>query len=141
MDADIHCLVLDLLMACAAARAQRQRCLEAIQRWEEVLIASRRRRLVDALRDVLHLQQTEMRVPVSVERRVAVAVWWMANTMSYRTVGQQFGLARSTVAGIVLEVTRAITERLLDRVVYLHNLDRDAVPKDVPKDSHEKCSG
>ncbi|KAL8168713.1 UNVERIFIED_CONTAM: hypothetical protein K2H54_013583 [Gekko kuhli] len=44
MDADIDRLVLDLLMACATARAQRQRCLEAIQRWEEVLIASRRRR-------------------------------------------------------------------------------------------------
>ncbi|KAL8163032.1 UNVERIFIED_CONTAM: hypothetical protein K2H54_003651, partial [Gekko kuhli] len=170
MDADIDRLVLDLLMACATARAQRQRCLEAIQRWEEVLIASRRRRdaawarfliiwrvrarqhqaqgrrnirnllhladrmpgrrwstftwLVDALRDVLHRQQTEMRVPVSVEWRVAVAVWWMANTMSYRAVGHQFGLAQSTVAGIVLEVTRAITEWLLDRVVYLRNPDR-----------------
>ncbi|KAL8165924.1 UNVERIFIED_CONTAM: hypothetical protein K2H54_056798 [Gekko kuhli] len=80
--------------------------------------------LVDALRDVLHRQRTEMRVPVSVERRVPVAVWWMANTMSYRTVGHQFGLAQSTVAGIVVEVTRAITERLLDRVVYLRNPDR-----------------
>ncbi|KAL8172645.1 UNVERIFIED_CONTAM: hypothetical protein K2H54_004720 [Gekko kuhli] len=69
------------------------------------------------------------------ERRVAVAVWWMANTMSYRTVGQQFGLARSTVAGIVLEVTRAITERLLDRVVYLRNPDRGhfSMPTALPR--------
>ncbi|KAL8220831.1 UNVERIFIED_CONTAM: hypothetical protein K2H54_055372, partial [Gekko kuhli] len=83
--------------------------------------------LVDALRDVLHRQRMEMRVPVSVERRVAVAVavWWMANTMSYRTVGHQFGLAWSTVAGIVVEVTRAITEWLLERMVYLRNPDRD----------------
>ncbi|KAL8165280.1 UNVERIFIED_CONTAM: hypothetical protein K2H54_059508 [Gekko kuhli] len=65
-----------------------------------------------------------MRAPVSVERRVAVALWWMASTMSYRTVGHQFGLARSTVAGIVVEVTRAITEALLDRVVYLRDPDK-----------------
>ncbi|KAL8178568.1 UNVERIFIED_CONTAM: hypothetical protein K2H54_052200 [Gekko kuhli] len=80
--------------------------------------------LVDALRDVLHRQRTEMRAPVSVERRVAVAVWWMANNMSYRAVAHQFGLARSTVAGIVVEVTRAITERLLERVVNLRDPDK-----------------
>ncbi|KAL8221416.1 UNVERIFIED_CONTAM: hypothetical protein K2H54_067258 [Gekko kuhli] len=64
-----------------------------------------------------------MHVPISMEC-VAVVVWWMANTMSYRTVAQQFSLAWSTVAGIVVEVTHAITERLLDRVVYLRNPDR-----------------
>ncbi|KAL8221555.1 UNVERIFIED_CONTAM: hypothetical protein K2H54_069865 [Gekko kuhli] len=80
--------------------------------------------LVDVLRDVLQRQRTEMRAPVSVERRVAVALWWMASTMSYRTVAHQFGLARSTVAGIVVEVTRAITEALLDRVVYLRDPDK-----------------
>ncbi|KAL8207053.1 UNVERIFIED_CONTAM: hypothetical protein K2H54_041900 [Gekko kuhli] len=66
-----------------------------------------------------------MRAPVSVERRVAVAVWWMANNMSYRAVAHQFGLAWSTVAGIVVEVTRAITEQLLERVVYLRDPDKD----------------
>ncbi|KAL8220578.1 UNVERIFIED_CONTAM: hypothetical protein K2H54_049819 [Gekko kuhli] len=80
--------------------------------------------LVDALRDVLQRQRTEMCAPVSVERRVAVALWWMASTMSYQTVAHQFGLARSTVAGIVVEVTRAITEALLDRVVYLRDPDK-----------------
>ncbi|KAL8178496.1 UNVERIFIED_CONTAM: hypothetical protein K2H54_049333 [Gekko kuhli] len=65
-----------------------------------------------------------MRAPVSVEWRVAVAVWWMANNMSYRAVAHQFGLARSTVAGIVVEVTRAITEWLLERVVYLRDPDK-----------------
>ncbi|KAL8190456.1 UNVERIFIED_CONTAM: hypothetical protein K2H54_054483 [Gekko kuhli] len=59
--------------------------------------------LLDALRDVLHRRQTEMHAPVSVERRVAVAVWWMANNMSYRAVAHQFALVWSTVAGIVVE--------------------------------------
>ncbi|KAL8221431.1 UNVERIFIED_CONTAM: hypothetical protein K2H54_067640 [Gekko kuhli] len=77
-----------------------------------------------ALRDELHQRRTEIRAPVSVERRVAVTVWWMANNMSYRAVAHQFGLVQSTVAGIVVEVTRAITERLLERVVYLHDSDK-----------------
>ncbi|KAL8194249.1 UNVERIFIED_CONTAM: hypothetical protein K2H54_009693 [Gekko kuhli] len=65
-----------------------------------------------------------MRDPVPVEQRVAVGIWWMANNMSYRAIGQQFGLARSTVAGIVIAVTHAIAEELLRRVVYLRNPDR-----------------
>ncbi|KAL8221571.1 UNVERIFIED_CONTAM: hypothetical protein K2H54_070168 [Gekko kuhli] len=65
-----------------------------------------------------------MREPVLVEKRVAVCVWWMANIMSYRTIGQQFGLACSTVARIVAEVMRAITQDLLRRIVYLRNPDR-----------------
>ncbi|XP_015282731.1 PREDICTED: putative nuclease HARBI1 [Gekko japonicus] len=80
--------------------------------------------LVDALQDRLQQQQTVMRAPVSVEERVAVGVWWMANIQSYRTIGQQFGLARSTVAAIVMEVARAIAEELHRRVVYLWNTDR-----------------
>ncbi|KAL8185093.1 UNVERIFIED_CONTAM: hypothetical protein K2H54_030142 [Gekko kuhli] len=96
--------------------------------------------LVDALRDVLQRQRTEMRAPVSVERRVAVALWWMASTMSYRTVAHQFGLARSTVAGIVVEVTRAITEALLDRVVYLRDPDKGFASDMVFKPpTHLKC--
>ncbi|KAL8219374.1 UNVERIFIED_CONTAM: hypothetical protein K2H54_022091 [Gekko kuhli] len=81
-----------------------------------------------------------MRAPVSVERRVAVALWWMASTMSYRTVAHQFGLARSTVAGIVVEVTRAITEALLDRVVYLRDPDKGFACDMVFKPpTHLKC--
>ncbi|KAL8220615.1 UNVERIFIED_CONTAM: hypothetical protein K2H54_050608 [Gekko kuhli] len=96
--------------------------------------------LVDALRDVLQRQRTEMCAPVSVERRVAVALWWMASTMSYRTVAHQFGLARSTVAGIVVEVTRAITEALLDRVVYLRDPDKGFACDMVFKPpTHLKC--
>ncbi|KAL8199264.1 UNVERIFIED_CONTAM: hypothetical protein K2H54_038910 [Gekko kuhli] len=90
--------VLAVLLAIMAAEAHLQQFKEAAQ-WSTF------NWLVDALRDVLHRRRTEMHAPVSVERRVAVAVWWMANNMSYRAVAHQFGLARSTVAGIVVEVT------------------------------------
>ncbi|KAL8203051.1 UNVERIFIED_CONTAM: hypothetical protein K2H54_037318 [Gekko kuhli] len=49
---------------------------------------------------------------------------WLENFRMSRAVAHQFGLARSTVAGIVVEVTGAITERLLERVVYLRDPDK-----------------
>lgn len=33
---------------------------------------------------------------------MAIAVWFLANTMSYRMVGQQFDVASSIVAGVVI---------------------------------------
>ncbi|KAL8221091.1 UNVERIFIED_CONTAM: hypothetical protein K2H54_058880 [Gekko kuhli] len=50
---------------------------------------------------------------------------WLENIRMSRAVAHQFGLAQSTMAGIVVEVTGAITERLLKRVVYLRNPDRN----------------
>ncbi|KAL8219281.1 UNVERIFIED_CONTAM: hypothetical protein K2H54_017480 [Gekko kuhli] len=78
----------------------------------------------ESLRDRLQWERTVMQEPVPIEKRVTAGVWWMANTMSYRAIGQQFGLAQSTVAGIVMEVTHAIADELLGRVVYLRNPDR-----------------
>ncbi|XP_060118351.1 uncharacterized protein LOC132589622 [Heteronotia binoei] len=65
-----------------------------------------------------------MRQPVPVEQRVAIAIWWLANTTNYRLMGNQFRLARLTVAGIVQEVTQAIEEDLINRAVYLGSHDR-----------------
>ncbi|KAL8219141.1 UNVERIFIED_CONTAM: hypothetical protein K2H54_008470 [Gekko kuhli] len=61
---------------------------------------------------------------------------WLENFRMSRAVAHQFGLARSTVAGIVVEVTRAITEGLLERVVYLRDPDKErghAVPDVRPE--------
>lgn len=75
--------------------------------------------LVDILRPRLERATTEMRKAIPVEQRVAIAVWWMANATSYRLVGNQFGLARSTISGIVTEVCLALKEELLRKVVKL----------------------
>ncbi|KAL8181296.1 UNVERIFIED_CONTAM: hypothetical protein K2H54_053088 [Gekko kuhli] len=58
-----------------------------------------------------------MRTPIPVDERVAIAIWWLANTVSYRLLGQQFGLARSTVAEIVIEVCLALEMELLSSVI------------------------
>ncbi|KAL8219250.1 UNVERIFIED_CONTAM: hypothetical protein K2H54_015956 [Gekko kuhli] len=68
-----------------------------------------------------------MQESVSVEGRVAVGVWWMA----YQTIEQQFCLASSTVAGIVLEIAQAIMDILLQRVICLWNPDRAPADMDA----------
>ncbi|KAL8203669.1 UNVERIFIED_CONTAM: hypothetical protein K2H54_059452 [Gekko kuhli] len=76
--------------------------------------------------------------------------------MSYRTIGQQFSLAHSTMAGIVVEVMRAMMQEVLYRVVYLRNPDRGTVDHssfvdiivghsgknhNAPQFQHHECHG
>ncbi|XP_020633931.3 uncharacterized protein LOC110070590 [Pogona vitticeps] len=68
--------------------------------------------IADVLQPKLARQRTIMREAISVEKRVAIAVWWLSNLECYRVVATQFGIGRSTVGEIVLEVCFAI-ERLL----------------------------
>lgn len=49
---------------------------------------------------------------MSVEKRIAIAVWWLANT-SYCSVSELFGVGSSTVAEIVVAVCLAIELHLL----------------------------
>jgi hypothetical protein len=56
---------------------------------------------------------TVMREPVEIERRVAVTIWRLATNIEYRTLGELFGLGRSTVGKIVLETCEAIAQNLL----------------------------
>ena len=61
--------------------------------------------------------RTQMREPISVERRVAVTIWRLATNVEYRTLAELFGLGHSTVAEIVLEPCEAIAQHLLMRYV------------------------
>ena len=58
-------------------------------------------------------QCTTMREPIELERRVAVTIWRLATNVEYRTLGELFGLGRSTVGKIVLETCEAIAQHLL----------------------------
>lgn len=64
--------------------------------------------LCDFLRDDLQKQNTRMRQPVSVEKRVAVGLWGLATGNSYRTCGLQFGLGKSTAKVISQEFESAL---------------------------------
>ncbi|KAM6472263.1 uncharacterized protein PHA67_004530 [Liasis olivaceus] len=75
--------------------------------------------IAELLRPQLHRQRTIMREAISVEKRVAIAVWWLSNLECYREVAVQFGVGRSTVGEIVLEVCFAIEHQLAHRTIYL----------------------
>uniref|UniRef100_A0A8C3HMN3 DDE Tnp4 domain-containing protein n=1 Tax=Chrysemys picta bellii TaxID=8478 RepID=A0A8C3HMN3_CHRPI len=78
--------------------------------------------LCDLLSPVLKRQNTKMRAALTVEKRVAIALWKLATPDSYQSVGNQFGVGKSTVGAAVMQVAKAITELLLRKVVTLGNV-------------------
>ena len=60
-----------------------------------------------------------MRLPVSVEERVAVTIWKLATNVEYRTLSALFGLGRSTICTIVVETCHAIATHLLSQYVQI----------------------
>ncbi|XP_050824312.1 uncharacterized protein LOC127058370 [Gopherus flavomarginatus] len=78
--------------------------------------------LCDLLSPALKRQNTKMRAALTVEKQVAIALWKLATPDSYRSVGNQFGVSKSTVGAAVISVAKAITELLLPKVVTLGNV-------------------
>ncbi|XP_050803907.1 uncharacterized protein LOC127048279 [Gopherus flavomarginatus] len=78
--------------------------------------------LCDLLSPALKRQNTKMRAALRVERRVAIALWKLAMPDSYRSVGNQFGVGKSTVGAAVMQVAKAIIKLLLRKVVTLGNV-------------------
>lgn len=66
---------------------------------------------------IIPLQTTCLRMPVTVEERVAVTIWKLATNVEYRTLAALFGLGRSTVGMIVLETCQSISSHLLPHYV------------------------
>ncbi|XP_065419443.1 uncharacterized protein LOC112058986 [Chrysemys picta bellii] len=78
--------------------------------------------LCDLLSPALKRQNTRMRAALTVEKRVAIALWKLAMPDSYRSVRNQFGVGKSTVGAAVMQVAKAIIELLLRKVVTLGNV-------------------
>jgi hypothetical protein len=55
--------------------------------------------------------------PLELTKKVAIAIYWLASTAEYRTIGNLFGVAKSTVHECVHQVCDAITEHLLEEYV------------------------
>ncbi|CAM4581419.1 unnamed protein product [Caretta caretta] len=70
----------------------------------------------------LKCRNTRMRAALTVEKQVAIALWKLATLDCYRSVGNQFGVGKSTVGTAVNQVANAITDVLLSRVVTLGNV-------------------
>ena len=92
---------------------------------------------------MLEKQTTRLRVPVSIERRIAITLWILVTTAEYRTVAHLFGVARCTVCLIFHETCNAIVSKLMP--VYISFPTGDEL-KEVVKGFKEKwdfprCAG
>ncbi|CAM4637537.1 unnamed protein product [Caretta caretta] len=78
--------------------------------------------LCDFLSPALKRMNTKMRAALTVEKRVAIALRKLAMPDSYRSVGNQFGVGKSTVGAAVMQVANTIKDLLISRVVTLGNV-------------------
>ncbi|CAM5085410.1 unnamed protein product [Eretmochelys imbricata] len=74
------------------------------------------------LSPALRSNNTKMRAALTVEKQVAIALWKLAMPDSYWSVGNQFGVGKSTVGTAVMQVVKAIKDLLISRVVTLGNV-------------------
>ncbi|XP_053875501.1 uncharacterized protein LOC128832278 [Malaclemys terrapin pileata] len=74
------------------------------------------------LSPALKYQNTRMRAALTVEKRVAMTLWKLATPDSYRLVGNQFGVVKSTVGAAVIQVANAIKDLLISKLVTLGNV-------------------
>ena len=68
--------------------------------------------LCDLLRPLLRGQTTNMRRPISVEKQVAVLLYFLSDEGRYRKTANAFGIGRTTVSKIVRKVSLVIRREL-----------------------------
>ncbi|CAM5165886.1 unnamed protein product [Natator depressus] len=78
--------------------------------------------LCDLLSPDLRCKNTKIRATLTVEKQVAIALWKLAMPDRYWSVGNQFGVGKSTVGAAVMQVPHAIKDLLISRVVTLGNV-------------------
>ncbi|XP_065433650.1 uncharacterized protein LOC135977315 [Chrysemys picta bellii] len=78
--------------------------------------------LCDELAPTLQRKDTRLRAALTGEKRVAIAIWKLATPDSYQSVANQFGLGKSTVGIVLIQVCKAISCILLRRTVTLGNV-------------------
>ena len=65
-------------------------------------------RLCRELSPHISKRDTNYRKAITVRHRVAITLYWLADTAHFRTIGNLFGVGKSTVCGIVRQVCEVI---------------------------------
>ncbi|XP_071118400.1 uncharacterized protein [Haliotis cracherodii] len=55
--------------------------------------------------------------PIELDHKLAIAVYWLASSAEFRTIGNLFGVSKSTVHKCVHEICNVIPENLLEKYV------------------------
>uniref|UniRef100_A0A8C3H4R0 DDE Tnp4 domain-containing protein n=1 Tax=Chrysemys picta bellii TaxID=8478 RepID=A0A8C3H4R0_CHRPI len=95
--------------------------------------------LCEELAPTLRRKDTRLRAALPVEKRVASAVWKLATPDSYRLVANQFGVGKSTVGIVLMQVCRAINLILLRRTVTLGKVQE--IVDDFAQMGFPNCGG
>ncbi|KAM7175411.1 uncharacterized protein RBU57_001592 [Macrochelys suwanniensis] len=73
--------------------------------------------LCEEFAPALRRKDTRLRAALTVEKQVAIAIWKLATPDCYRSVANQFGVGKSTVGIVLMQVCKAINCILLRRTV------------------------
>ena len=60
-----------------------------------------------------------MRPAISVEKRIAITLWFMATNADFRTIGHLFGVSKASVCNIRRDVCRAMVKVLMSKYIQL----------------------
>ena len=81
--------------------------------------------LCDELRPFLTKISTNMRQPLSVEKQLAVTLYYLCDEGRYRKVANSFGISRATVSNVVRKVSLVITKELGPKYIKLPETQAD----------------
>ena len=99
--------------------------------------------ICNQLRPHLKKATTNMREPISVEKRVAIALWRLATNVEYRTIGHLFGVSRGSVCCVVKEVCTCIVCVLMPKHIRWPQGDQlqDIIEVFEHKWGYPQCAG
>ena len=80
--------------------------------------------ICNELRCFIARNDTNLRLSISVEERVAITIWKLATNIEYRTLSELFGIGRSTVCEIVNDTCQQMVMNLLPKYVKIPKGDR-----------------
>ena len=75
--------------------------------------------VVSVIEDEVKRKTTILRKPISLQKRVAMTLYFLSSTAEYRTIANLFGVSRSFVCICVRDVCKAIVKKMQSKFIYL----------------------
>ena len=98
--------------------------------------------LLNEVRHDLQHKDTVMRLAITVERRLALTLYYLASTAEYKTIANLFGVSRSFVCVCIRDVCCAIIKRLSNVITFPQGQDlRQVIDGYEQKWGFPMCAG